>query len=80
MAKEKKAAAAVVDPSKPRPALRVSAKQDSRWRCGRNFGRTAELVPLDELTDEEIERFELDAQLVVTRAEIPAEAPAGADK
>ena len=55
---------------KKRPALKIHATRDSRWRAGRNFGRSDTIIPLDELSKEEIAMLKGDKVLVVEEVEI----------
>lgn len=62
-----------VDQTKPRPALEITSKRDSFWRCGRQFFRSAPvLVPLDELEEGQLDRLTQEPELVVKEVEIPA--------
>ena len=53
-----------------RPALKIHATRDSRWRAGRNFGRSDTIIPLDDLSEEEITMLKADQVLVVEEVEI----------
>lgn len=60
-----------IDPTKPRPALAIKSRPASFWRCARQFHAAEErIVPLDELTEAEIQTLEAESQLVVVRTEI----------
>lgn len=57
-----------------RQALQVISKRDGFRRAGREWhGSTT--VPLDDLTDEQIEQLESEPMLVVLQVEMPAEDP-----
>ena len=51
--------------AKKKPALKVHATRDSRWRAGRNFGREATIIPLNELSKKDIALLKADPVLVV---------------
>ena len=56
------------------------AGPDGFWRAGRQWSRTATLVPLADLTDEQLEALEADPEISVQEARAPeadAEAEAG---
>lgn len=58
--------------------LKVVSRRESGFRrCGRNFSAEGTVVPLSELTDEEVETLKAERALVVVEVDI--EAPA-ADK
>ncbi|MEJ0012797.1 MAG: hypothetical protein WDM94_09265 [Bauldia sp.] len=62
-----------------RAVLVVKAKQDSRWRAGRNFGRMPVELNAADLTDAEIAAIEGDPVLITSREERP-EAPPPAEQ
>jgi hypothetical protein len=51
-------------------ALHVVAKTPSFWRCGRQFGPTPTVIPISELTDEELERLKAETMLVAVEVEV----------
>ena len=51
-------------------ALHVVAKTASFWRCGRQFGPTPTIIPIAELTDEELERLKAETMLVAVDVEV----------
>ena len=48
------------------------AGPDGFWRAGRQWSRTATLVPLADLTDEQLEALEADPEISVQEARAPA--------
>jgi hypothetical protein len=50
-------------------ALHVVAKTASFWRIGRQFGPTPTIIPIAELTDEELERLKAETMLVAVDVE-----------
>lgn len=69
-----KSATKSVDKTRPRPGLEITSKRESFWRCGRQFFRHEPVtVPVDDLTEGQLERLREDPELVVQDVEIPAE-------
>lgn len=55
--------------------LRIVSRPASFWRCGRNFTGEAVIIPLSELSPEEVVRLRDEPNLVVTEVDIePAKA------
>lgn len=54
----------------PVAALSVRSRPESFCRCGRRFTREATLIPLAELTEEEVARLAAEPQLAVEHTEI----------
>ncbi len=56
--------------AKKKPALKVHATRDSRWRAGYNFGREATVIALSKLSKEQVKLLKADKVLVVEEVEI----------
>jgi len=48
-----------------KPALKIHATQDSRWRAGINFGREPQTILVSRLSKKKIELLKADPMLVV---------------
>jgi len=53
-----------------KPALKIHATQDSRWRAGMNFGREPQTILVSKLSKKKIEMLKADPMLVVTDVEV----------
>jgi len=53
-----------------KPALKIHATQDSRWRAGMNFGREPQTILVSKLSKKKIELLKSDPMLVVTEIEV----------
>jgi hypothetical protein len=59
--------------------LRITSRSEKGFRrCGRAFGPDGTVVPLSELTEEEVDTLKAERQLVVVEVDI--ESDKGADK
>lgn len=65
--KPKATRAKTTDPSAG-PSLLVHATRNSRWRAGRQFGRTPVEVPVSDLTEDQVTALRADPVLVINEA------------
>lgn len=50
-------------------ALHVVAKTNSFWRCGRQFGPAPTIIPISELTKDELARLKAETMLVAVEVD-----------
>ncbi len=53
-----------------KPALKIHATQDSRWRAGMNFGREPQTILVSKLSKKKIGMLKADPMLVVQEVKV----------